>query len=1344
MKSLPNIPFTEFSDRIKKELDSEQKQCTEDEYEELVGRQCKLFRDVRFGKGTPGIDAKLAKWISDIEEAVGEEIWEIVKNLSSSKLDDIEDCKAATIHAIVIHYRLHGELELPGIAKEIDKKIFDKKSAKLIFKRSVFEAINDDEVPIPPTWSDRDFLNDAYQSERPEFEELKSFLCPEEEASIPSSIAIYGPGGYGKSSLALEICHDWEVQGQFPGGIYWLQFGLIDSRDQKAGNITLQQAIMNMIAQQYSKNERSEIALEGRDEDIQILRKVLPRQRLLIIADDIWTITQANWLSKHLEDVVIVFTTRIERVAKFSSEIIPIQKLPDETSLALLTDGMTNITRGQKVQLRELSRRFNGWPLILNLANGIFKRIQNSNEDTVSYSIARYKKFLERDKIDSLDVEWLGEEEIEKRRKLVGHCIEASLSFIAPNMNPELVRQLGVFPDGSEIPIPVIIDLWMRDKTHGLDSDELKERIKHFREFSLFQPIDANSETIKLHDEISAYLRSWNKRERNLSSLHEQLLESMRTFCPCGWDDLPHDHQYGWKNLLYHMEKAEQIDCANELRMNFGWLKSKLKAVGIAELQQSFLSDKQSVEALKVGHAVNLSVPALRMSPASLAHQLFGYLGHETADDYISLLSDALKDPDCWPTPLYPYLPRLGSELLKLEGHRGVVNNASWSPDGKTVVTASVDRTVRLWDAETSQQIGEPFAGHTDSVLCARFSYDGTKIVTASKDGTSRIFNVDGSSLCNPFEHNCSVVSAEFSKDGAKIVTVSSDGTANIWKVPDGKRISTIKIDNGNIDSATFSSDGTKVLLSDPINLSAYLWSNMDSIGLIHLQHDNLFNNCSFSKDGKEIISMMFDEIVQFRDAESGELKASFPDYILSQSGAEELRENLGQLCVPCSDSNAVLIYDVLEDRNDVKFINFDSPMNTVEVNLTGNKVVSVSRDGICQIWDADKKNPRVSDEKYWRSNFLISGNGSRVLEMSLDMRFGQIWDITEGKLITQKIPILSGGKKYSAHNGLLEQIEDHRVRAITIDYLGQDIAINEYADELRIWSTSAHANAATLRSSQFKSHISKGTSKSISRAEFLKKGKRLAVRSGLDTAYIWDYEKNSTIGKPVSGSLFDVNLFDCECRKHFSVRDNFTAIIQNVEDGEILNDEVKHSDIINDADFNHDATMLITASDDGTACLWDLNENCSKEHSLSHSGPVNTAKFGLDGTLVVTASDDKSVRVWNTKNGLQIYDQLEHPSRVICALLTKDNRRVVSAANDNIIRIWNLGSSCDPILIHLDRKPQCLSLHGEILNVERIGLFNLSQNTKTSEFFNSLKAQTLARPVSNGAKMRKGRRKRN
>ena len=67
--------------------------------------------------------------------------------------------------------------------------------------------------------------------------------------------------------------------------------------------------------------------------------------------------------------------------------------------------------------------------------------------------------------------------------------------------------------------------------------------------------------------------------------------------------------------------------------------------------------------------------------------------------------------------------------------------SAVFSPDGKRIISASGDETIRTWDAQTGKQIGDPLKGHTWPVCSAAFSPDGKHIVSASYDKTIRIWD---------------------------------------------------------------------------------------------------------------------------------------------------------------------------------------------------------------------------------------------------------------------------------------------------------------------------------------------------------------------------------------------------------------------------------------------------------------------------------------------------------------------------------------------------------------------------------------------------------------------------
>ena len=165
-----------------------------------------------------------------------------------------------------------------------------------------------------------------------------------------------------------------------------------------------------------------------------------------------------------------------------------------------------------------------------------------------------------------------------------------------------------------------------------------------------------------------------------------------------------------------------------------------------------------------------------------------------------------------------------GQPLASLQGHTDGVRSAAFSPDGKRIVTASADKTARVWDVATGQLVAS-LQGHTSGVFSAAFSPDGKRIVTASADKTARVWDAaTGQPLASLQGHTDVVRSAAFSPDGKRIVTASDDKTARVWEAESGKLVASLHGHTSWVDSAAFSPDGQRVVTTAWAERTARVW----------------------------------------------------------------------------------------------------------------------------------------------------------------------------------------------------------------------------------------------------------------------------------------------------------------------------------------------------------------------------------------------------------------------------------------------------------------------------------------------------------------------------------------
>jgi WD40 repeat protein/tRNA A-37 threonylcarbamoyl transferase component Bud32/Flp pilus assembly protein TadD len=116
----------------------------------------------------------------------------------------------------------------------------------------------------------------------------------------------------------------------------------------------------------------------------------------------------------------------------------------------------------------------------------------------------------------------------------------------------------------------------------------------------------------------------------------------------------------------------------------------------------------------------------------------------------------------------------------------------------------------------------------------------------------------------------------------------------------------------------------------------------------------------------------------------------------------------------------------------------------------------------------------------------------------------------------------------------------------------------------------------------------------------------------------------------------------------------------------------LKHSNSVSSALFSPDGQSIVTASEDGTAQIWEARTGQPLAAPMKHSAAVKSARFSPDGTKIVTASDDHTARVWDTRTGQPVGEPMRHEDQVQSAQFSPDGKRIVTASSDNTARVWD------------------------------------------------------------------------
>lgn len=205
-----------------------------------------------------------------------------------------------------------------------------------------------------------------------------------------------------------------------------------------------------------------------------------------------------------------------------------------------------------------------------------------------------------------------------------------------------------------------------------------------------------------------------------------------------------------------------------------------------------------------------------------------------------------------------------------LAGHTGRVTALAIDPTGQTLASASLDRTIRLWDTNTCREL-KTLRGHLGEVNCLAFA--GSKLVSGSSDMSIRVWQVPGDGVMTLRAHEAPVVALAPGVAGRSFMSSAADGVIKLWDTAGGTERGLVRATSADVSSAlAFSPDGKLLAWAEGSAVRVAEAETRQRLATLS-GHVSAVSAVLFAPGSSDLLSAGFDNTVRAWDPRSGAVK---------------------------------------------------------------------------------------------------------------------------------------------------------------------------------------------------------------------------------------------------------------------------------------------------------------------------------------------------------------------------------------------------------------------------------------------------------------------------------------